>query len=63
MTSTGEDTQLSTEHAELNASESSPGENSGPPCQINDPPGQELNIQSAFVKLSADFGKLTRHLG
>ena len=63
MTSTGEDTQLSTEHAELNASESPPGENFGPPSQINDPPGQELNIQSAFAKLSADFGKLTTHLG
>ena len=39
------------------------GENSGPLSQINDPPGQELNIQSAVVKLSADFGKLTAHLG
>lgn len=63
MTSTGEDTQLSTEHAEFNASGSPQGENSGPPGQINNPPGQDLNIQSAFAKLSADFGKLTTHLG
>ena len=39
------------------------GETSGLPSQINDPVGQELNIQAAFVKLSADFGKLTPHLG
>ena len=60
MTSTGEDTEPSTE---VTVPVRPPGENSGPPSQINDPLGQELNIQAAFVKLSADFGKLTTHLG
>ena len=60
MTSTGENKESSTE---VIASVRPPGENSGPLSQINDPPGQELNIQAAFVKLSADFGKLTTHLG
>ena len=60
MTSTGENTESSTE---VIAPVHPPGENSGPPSQINDPPGQELNIQAAFLKLSADFGKLTSHLG
>ena len=60
MTSTGEDTEPSTEVTLLVRP---PGENSGPPSQINDPPGQEFNIQAVFVKLSADFGKLTTHLG
>ena len=60
MTSTGEDTRPSTE---MIADVCPPGENSGPLSQINDPPGQDLNIQAAFVKLSADFGKLTTHLG
>ena len=60
MTSTGEDTEPSTE---VIAPVRPPGENSGPPSQINDAPGQELNLQAAFVKLSADFGKLTTHLG
>ena len=61
MPSTGEDTQPSTET--IVPVQRPPGENSGLLNQINDPPGQELNIQAAFVKLSADFGKLTTHLG
>ena len=60
MTSTDEDTQPSTETI---APVCPLGENSGLLSQINDPPGQELNIQAAFVKLSAYFGKLTSHLG
>ena len=60
MTSTGENTESSTE---VIAPVRPPGENSWPPSQINDPPGQGLNIQAAFGKLSADFGKLTTHLG
>ena len=60
MPSTGEDTQPSTEAI---VPVRPPGENSGLLSQINDPPGQELNIQAAFVKLSADFGKLTTQLG
>ena len=63
MTSTGEDGQSSAEHAELNASGSPPNENSGQTSKINDRPGQEPDIQAAFVKLSADFDKLTTHLG
>ena len=59
MTSTGEDIQPSNE---MNAPVHPLGENSGPLSQTNDPPGQELNIQSTVVKLSADFGKLTTHL-
>ena len=60
MTSTGEDSQPNTETI---AAVRLPGENLGPLGQITVPPGQELNIQAAFVKLSADFGKLTTHLG
>ena len=39
------------------------GENSGLLSQISEPPGQELEIQAAFLKLSAHFDKLTTHLG
>ena len=60
MTSTGEDTEPSTE---VTVPVRLPGENSGPPSQIYDPPGQEFNIQAAFVKLSANFGKPSTHLG
>ena len=60
MPSMGEDTQPSTETI---APVRPLGENSGLLSQINDLPGQELNIQAAFVKLSANFGKLTTHLG
>ena len=60
MTSTGEVTEPSSEGI---APVRLLGETSGPPSQINDPLGQERNIQAAFVKLSADFGKLTTHLG
>ena len=59
MTSTGENTQPSTE---MSTPVHPLGTISRPLSQINDPPGQELNIQSAVVKLSADFGKLTAHL-
>ena len=31
-----------------------PGENSGPLSQINDPPGQELNIQAVYRFRQAD---------
>ena len=60
MTSTGEDTQPRTE---MIAPVCPSGENSEPLSQINGPPGQELNKQAAFVKLSANVGKLTTHLG
>ena len=60
LTSTDEDTQPSTETI---APVPPLGENFGLLSQINHPQGQELNIQAAFVKLSANFGKLTTHLG
>ena len=44
MTSTSEDAQPS---IEMYAPVGPLGENSGPLSQTNDPPGQELNIQSA----------------
>jgi len=47
MTSTGEDTQPNTETI---APVRPPAEKLGPLGQINDPPGQKLNIQAASVK-------------
>ena len=56
MTSMGEDTQPNTE---MIAPVRPLGQNSGLLSQINNPPGQELNIQAAFVKSTANFSKLT----